>query len=76
MSHAEAIRAAIQAILDEEGDGWNAAQIVVCMSLERVTTDGIVETTPWIWWPPHQADWMTDGLLSSAFDLRAAVDEE
>lgn len=68
MSHAENIRAAIQHMLDTLGDGWQIAQHVIAMSLERVH-DGQVETTAWYWSPPGQPDWMTTGLLDAAVEL-------
>ncbi len=67
---AAAVRAAIQVVLDAAGDGWHVAQFVISMGLERVTTDGDLEATSWLWAPPHQAEWMTDGLLDSAREMR------
>lgn len=69
-SLAAAVRAAIQAILDAEGDGYMAAQFVICMGLERFNSAGEIESTPWLWAPPEQAEWMTNGLLESAVDLQ------
>ena len=65
------IRAAIQAMLDSCGGGWQVAQYVVVMGLERVH-DGQIESSPWMWAPPHQPDWQTDGLLEAAIELRCA----
>lgn len=76
---AAAVRAAIQAILDASDDpGWQVAQFVICMGLERVTADGELDSTAWLWTPPRQAEWMTDGLLESATDLRmsASIDDD
>ena len=75
---AAAIRAAVQALLDAEGDGWHIAQYVVCMGLERVNSAGEIESTPWLWAPPSQADWMTAGLIESALDMHCApaVDDD
>lgn len=73
---AEAVRAAVQAILDHHGDGWSVAQYVICMGLERVTSDGSIEAIPWMWAPPDQADWMTGGLIESAMDLRGCFEED
>ncbi len=66
-----AIRSAVQALLDAIGDGWYVAQLVLCMGLERVDAVGDIESAPWVWAPKSQAEWMTDGLLESALDLRA-----
>jgi hypothetical protein len=69
------IRAAIQALLDADPpEGWSVGQFVIVMSLERINSEGAVETTPWYWAPTDQADWMTDGLLDAAMDLRAGCD--
>lgn len=64
------IRAAIQAVLDSFGDGWQCAQYVVCLGLERVNSDGELESSPWIWAPPQQPEWQTDGLLVAAAKMR------
>lgn len=64
------IREAIQAALDSYGDGWQVAQFVVALGLERVNADGELESSPWIWVPPGQPDWMTDGLLEAAVEMR------
>lgn len=69
MSHADTIRQAIQTMLDQLGDGWQVAQHVIAMSLERVSPDGTIETTAWYWSPPGQPDWMTTGLLDAAVEL-------
>lgn len=71
MSAAEKITAAIQALLDEYGDGWNLGQFVLALALERVTPDGRLESTVWTWAPTEQADWMSSGLLEEARDLQA-----
>lgn len=72
---AAAIRRAVQAVLDADGDGYHVAQFVVCMGIERVTGDGELESAPWIWAPPGQPEWMTDGLLESAQLIRCQCDD-
>lgn len=74
--HADAIRAAVQAMLDACGDGYQAGQIVVAMGLERVGPDGTVEAIPWCWAPDDQADWQTSALLEAALDLRATFHDD
>lgn len=65
----QAIRAAVQALLDADEDcGWVCEQLVVCMGLERIV-DGRVEAVPWVWAPPEQPDWQTTGLLHEAVGL-------
>lgn len=71
-----ALRAAVQNILDDAGDGYHCAQVVVCMGLERITSGGHIETTAWVWAPESQADWMTDGLLESAITMRIVADDD
>ena len=73
--HAAAIRAAVQALLDAYGDGWQCAQMVVVMGLERVG-DGTIESSPWLWCPPSQPDWQTDGLLEAAIELRCGEPDD
>lgn len=63
------VRAAVQAVLDAAGDGYQVAQFVVCMGLEKLTPDG-VESTSWFWTPPGQPDWMTAGLIDAALEIR------
>lgn len=70
-----AVRAAVQAILDAAGDGWQIAQFVISMGIERVAAGGEIESAPWLWSPPNQPDWMTDGLIESAFTLRLECGE-
>jgi hypothetical protein len=69
------IRDAVQALLDEHGDGWTVTQHVVVMGLERVF-DGRIEATAWVWAPPSQPDWMTAGLLDAGIALHDAADED
>ena len=64
------IRQAVQAMLDAHGDGWQCAELVVCMALERVDASGELESGPWIWTPHDQPEWKTDGLLEAAVELR------
>lgn len=78
-SLADKVRAAVQSILDAEGDGFMAAQFVICMGLERFDSAGRIESMPWIWAPAEQAEWMTNGLLETALELYAAapvIDED
>lgn len=70
------LRAAIQEILDADGEGWSVGQFVIVMGLERVNADGSVESTPWWWAPSNQPDWMTGGLLEAVLDQRAIVPDD
>lgn len=70
LTSSEMVRHYIQQMLNNAGDGWHLAQYVLCMGLERVDSDGNLQCTAWVWAPNSQADWMTDGLLTAAMDLR------
>jgi hypothetical protein len=72
----ERIRDAIQAIINDEGqgEGWALGQFVIVMGLERMTGDGQIEATSWYWTPQAQPEWMTIGLLESGIELRACAD--
>lgn len=74
----ERIRDAIQAIINEEGEGegWTLGQFVVVMGLERMLSDGKVEATSWYWNPPDQAEWMNMGLLEAGIEMRLCADVE
>ncbi len=66
--NADRVRAALQALLDELGDGYHVSQFVVCMGLERVYA-GEIESTSWVWSPEDQPGWMTAGLLGEGLQL-------
>ena len=70
----EKIREAIQAYLTAEGDGWSLTQFVVAMGLERMDSDGNIESLAWYCAPKDQADWHTKGLLQNATDLHETSD--
>lgn len=70
------MRQAIQSILDEEDGGWTLGPFVVAMGIERLQSDGSVESLAWYWTPQSQAEWMTGGLLEAAIEMRAAADIE
>lgn len=70
------LHAAIQAILDAAGDGWNVNQFVVAMGIERITSDGELESATWWIAPRSQPEWQTDKLLEQALDDRATQDIE
>jgi len=71
-NYATGIRDAIQSLLDSQGDGWELAQHVVVVALERIA-DGQVETGTWCWTPPGQAEWMTTGLLDAVIEARESI---
>ena len=73
LSPQERLRNAIQRVLNEEGDGWIVGQFVVALGLEKMV-DGAIESTAWVWAPADQPDWVTDGLLRAASELREDAD--
>ena len=73
MSAKDRLRNAIQRVLNEDGDGWMVGPFVIALGLEKM--DGAtVESTAWVWAPPDQPDWITDGLLRAAAELRDNAD--
>ena len=74
MSVPDRIREAVQAVLDEDGDGWTVPYLVVAMGIERMREDGSIEAVSWYYAPAEQAEWMTVGLLEAAMELRAAAE--
>jgi len=69
------VRAALQAVLDEEGSGWQlAGPLAVIVGLERMNAD-VVEATAWMFVPDEQAQWITSGLLVAATEQRHYIDE-
>lgn len=71
MSGHDKIRQALQALLDQEGDGWHIRDWCVVMGLERIDAAGRVDTTAWMTAPTDQPDWVTDGLIAAGEDMRA-----
>ena len=69
LSPKERLRNAIQRVLNEEGDGWIVGQFVLALGLEKMV-DGVIESTAWVWAPADQPDWITDGLIRAASELR------
>lgn len=70
------IAAAIQARLNEYGDGWTLGQWVVGMTIERIDSGGQLETIPWRVAAPTQQDWQTDALLFSVSQIASSVNTD
>lgn len=64
------LREVLQQILDGEADGWILNHYLIVMGLQKIGPDGQVETTAWVTSPNDQADYVTDGLLAAAVDMR------
>ena len=72
----DAIRAALQYLLDCEGDGWQLSHWVTAVGLTKMDASGAITNTTWVVAPGEQADYISDGLLTAAADMRAAADIE
>ena len=68
------LRNAIQRLLNAEGDGYVLNEFVLALGLQRMDSEGTVESTAWVWAPAEQPDWITDGLLNAAAELREDSD--
>ena len=76
MTPVERLRNAIQKLLNQEGDGWVLNEFVMALGLQKLNTEGEIESTAWVWAPADQPDWITDGLLRAASELREDADIE
>ena len=68
------LRVAIQYLLDCEGDGFQLAHFVVAVGLQKIDSTGALTCTSWLAVPSEQADYITQGLLDSAEEMRATQD--
>lgn len=68
------LRAALQYVLDCEGDGWMLNHYAVVMGLQKMDAVGKLSNTAWVIAPMDQADYVTDGLISCAEEMRAAAE--
>lgn len=76
MTANECLRAALQALLDNENDeGWLLDHYVVVMGVQKIDSDGRVSSASWMTAPEDQADYVTAGLLDSAANIQAATEE-
>ena len=76
MNPVDRLRNAIQKLLNQEGDGWVLNEFVLALGLQKMNSEGEVESTAWVWAPADQPDWITDGLLRAASELREDADIE
>ena len=76
MTPVDRLRNAIQKLLNQEGDGWVLNEFVIALGLQKINSEGEVESTAWVWAPADQPDWITDGLLRAASELREDADIE
>lgn len=76
MNHEASIVAAVQAMLDDEKEGWQVSQYVLSLGLVRMNSDGAMESVAYVWSPAEQPDWATDGLLQATLTIRYDCDED
>ena len=70
------IRAVLQTVIDAGDEtGWSCSHYVVCVGLERITSDGGVESAAWWVAQPHQPGYVSDGLVARVADMRACAEE-
>ena len=74
MTPVERLRNAIQKLLNADNEGWVVNEFVLALGLQRMNSDGHIESTAWVWAPGEQPDWQTDGLLRAAAELREDAD--
>lgn len=68
------VRNALQYLLDaEDSEGWQLDHFIVCMGLTRMDQTGAITSTAWMAIPAEQPDYITDGLLLTAEDMRAGA---
>jgi hypothetical protein len=71
----DAIRAAIQAWIDRQGDGYTVSHFWIAVGLERIDSDGVAWGTYAIE-PDSQPSYVTDGLIDAVLnDRRAPVSD-
>lgn len=70
----DAIRQALQYLLDCEGDGWQLSHWVAAVGLQKIDNDGTIANTAWVVAPIGQAEYISDGLLAAAEEMRACAD--
>lgn len=76
MAVSDAITAALQDAIDHNAAGWRVSHYVAVVGLDRINSDGQVETSAAIYHPDGQADYITNGLLLKADHLLAECDDE
>ena len=68
------LRSALQYLLDCEGDGWQLQHYVIVVGLEQMDSVGTLRHTAWVISQPEQPEYVSDGLLSCAEDMRASAE--
>ena len=77
MTPHEVFRAALQKLLDgENSEGWLLDHYVVVMGVQKIDSDGKVNSGSWMTSPEDQADYVTTGLLNSAVSMQADTTED
>lgn len=79
MTSHDSLRVALQALLDSDSDdseGWLLDHYVVVMGLQKIDSDGKVNSISWMTAPEDQADYVTKGLLDAAVSMQANATED
>lgn len=77
MTAHEQFRAALQTLIDaENSEGWLLDHYVVVMGVQKMNSDGKVNSGSWMTVPDDQADYVTMGLLNSAFSMQEDTADE
>lgn len=76
MNPFDKVAEAIQGLLDAAGDGYHLAHWVVVMGIQKMDTDGGIANSAWLAVPANQADYITDGLLANAEEMRADTETD
>ena len=65
------LRMAFQYLLDCEGDAYQLAHFVAVLGIQKIDQTGALTSISWLVVPSEQVDYITQGLLDSAEDMRA-----
>lgn len=73
----ENLRVALQYLLDcVDSEGWQLNHYLIATGLQRMDQTGAVSSTAWLVIPAGQADYISDGLLLTAEEMRAGAELE
>ena len=77
MTAHDSLRVVLQELLDsDDSEGWLLDHYVVVMGLQKIDSDGKVNSISWMTAPEDQADYVTKGLLDSAVGMQEDANED
>lgn len=77
MTDHDSLRVVLQELLDsDDSEGWLLDHYVVVMGLQKIDSDGKVNSISWMTAPEDQADYVTKGLLDSAVSMQEDANED